>query len=313
MNFEWKLSLVKNQNTKTPSLKCNYPYSFNPYIEEIQCDRKEFLKSINIFPNEVMLNKYLCGRCDVLLAGWAPNANKEEFLKMVLLGDLLIILDDVYIETGKYTEDQIKNIFNSKDSSNPLSKEINDILLFFRQKKSDPFIIDLFKKELANVFVNILRNDSSHKFTGDLDFNQYQQLRFMDFGTKNFFLAPLLLDDYNINKEFYESDLLNQFFSIGSIPISLLNDIYSYKKESQCSDFKNYVKVVAHQNGYDLQLAFTKCTQLYYEYLSKFDDICNQILEKYKGNESVNHLIKTSQLMQATILYFHETSPRYQQ
>ncbi|KAF2078034.1 hypothetical protein CYY_000672 [Polysphondylium violaceum] len=311
MNFEWKLSLLKNQDTKTPSLKCNIPYSFNPYIEEIQHDRIEFLKRIKIFPNETMLNKYICDRCDIMVAGWAPFANKEGLLNMVLLGDLLIILDDLYVETGIYTEDEMRDIFNPK-GSNPLSKEFNDILQFFGQKKSDPFIMDLYKKELTQTFVNIIRNDSSHQFTGDLDFNQYQQLRFMDFGTIIFLIAPLLVDDYNINKEIYESDLLYQFFSIGSVPISLSNDIYSFKKESVTNDFKNYVKVVAHQNGYDLQLAFTKCTQIYYEYLDKFDDICNQILEKYKDNKSVIYLIKASQLMQATILYFHETSPRYE-
>ncbi|KAF2070567.1 hypothetical protein CYY_008114 [Polysphondylium violaceum] len=311
---KWDANKYRDQQFVIPKLKCDYPLVFNGHVESNKTQRRQWLQTLNLFPNQQVLDKYISYEIEYLGSSWCPFFNQQDTLAVLKITDLVVLVDDMFVETGKYSQADIDNLFSGKTADQSIiAREFTALFEYF-ESRSNARIVELFKRETKEHMSSALKYDN--KFHESLTFDEYFDLRINDVAMKFVFLLCLVVGPHDFPLDLYDSPLFTRFHRVACVPFSLVNDLYSFGKEFDEPDYKNYVKVLTHQMGgpqhpTSIQLALTKMQEIFDCSLVAYDAVCAEIMSQYSTHPTICEYIKNNHIIMSTGIHFHQTIARY--
>ncbi|EGC34225.1 hypothetical protein DICPUDRAFT_153584 [Dictyostelium purpureum] len=142
----------------------------------------------------------------------------------------------------------------------------------------------------------------------NINFEEYTNTRSIDFGF-DLVVSAAIIDCEEPSKEIRESSLFLTLNTKSSIICVLVNDIYSFVKESKQPDTMNYVKIMANKKK-SIQKALNHTNKIINNTLKEIISIENQIKMQYKENNLYQYIERLNSVISATI-YLHQNHKRY--
>lgn len=124
-------------------------------------------------------------------------------------------------------------------------------------------------------------------------------------------LALVELDD-ELDDAHHDDALLRRATWLTSRIIAYVNDIYSYEKERRADDPNNFVHVVRHHDGLDLDQAVARAARCHDLELAQFLDLARAIEHDRRGRgHAVGHYLEGCRAWMVGALHWQRTARRY--
>ncbi|EGC36655.1 hypothetical protein DICPUDRAFT_31532 [Dictyostelium purpureum] len=294
--YKWNYDDFKDKKFKIPKLNMPWDYKFSPYFEEISLENREWIKGTKLISEESDFEKFVYLKTILMNSYLYPHCNKEVFRYINRLNEYIYIVDDFYLEDNVKGQEWVDELFdrNSKfvkeNYIGSIMWEIFDDIISVGNDGATDYLIKKTHEWMDSV---ILFN--SKKVNSKFTFEEYTNSRGVDVGMI-FGLActkvhiPPLCDEIENHPVYI--DMLANYYN----PIHLLiNDIYSFNKETKSVRLGNYVKIAAYQLG-SIQLAMDHLSKLFDEYIGKIQEKFAELEKIFPNNKDLEthlYIIKT--------------------
>nr|A0A385AJN0.1 RecName: Full=Terpene synthase 11 [Dictyostelium purpureum]AXN72980.1 terpene synthase [Dictyostelium purpureum] len=305
---KWDISIFKNENFTLPVIKSPFNTYYNKYIDSVINDIEEWHRECCFLGRE-KLKGYIESKPYLFSAYYYCHLNEKVLPFIIKFVDMFSIYDDEYLEKTNCSEDVINQFLdkNYKDK-NIYGVEwfkIVEGLKKYGNKQSVNKFLKEFEFFIKNVHSIHLKENANYT---NINFEEYTNTRSIDFGF-DLVVSAAIIDCEEPSKEIRESSLFLTLNTKSSIICVLVNDIYSFVKESKQPDTMNYVKIMANKKK-SIQKALNHTNKIINNTLKEIISIENQIKMQYKENNLYQYIERLNSVISATI-YLHQNHKRY--
>jgi hypothetical protein len=306
----WNIENYKDQlNYYIPKIDCPFGDIENENLRPTLAAHKKWLSESRMLETKEMVEKFSSLETYIVTAYLFPRNNEKDFILINKICDWLFIIDDVYWEPKKKDMDYINKLFDENAEHDAFGDVLWDVLNQW-YKTNPKSGIDLFKQTLidwAKYVINF--NELDDKDVKNMPIEEYCKHRAGDVA------GLVVLAGNMVDYDTFPEEILNtkEYIDLNywyTVANTLINDIYSFKKESKSERLGNYVKIKTLQCG-SIQEGMNH-TRDYLEYSFKeITDLSNQLLKMFPNDKVLPIYIERLKESTGGDITAHRLSNRY--
>ncbi|NSL86160.1 hypothetical protein ECE50_004925 [Chitinophaga sp. Mgbs1] len=301
-----------------PELNYPFGYTVSPYLKQLEkldedCMLEYDLLSENLGIKLRKVNNALCS------ATAYPGASISRLIGMSRWNLFIFALDDY---ANSLTLDQLMDCCSGmwklgsaaevSYNENVLSRQIVTVF-----KELSPFVpaywIDRFKQHNVYFWEGLLMEKYfEQKNPGKyLSLNEYMFLRLKTFAGEATCDVVELSSGADLPVELVLHPFIISIKRITIHMLSIVNDIYSARKEQKDREVMNIVLIIMHDQSCDMEVAIAKAIDLHNNYLSEFFELKAKMPDFGELQVNVDRFIAALELILSGFLHWSSVTRRY--